>query len=83
MSNYPLGAENDPSAPYNQVNPDYEEIDVLVSVVVSKSIKIRIPFNSKDEEELYDGFCNEIAFNELYQLLSKGWNEDNITIIRE
>lgn len=83
MNNYPLGAENDPSAPYNQVNPDYEEIDVLVSAVISKSIKIRVPFNSKEEEDLYDGFCKEVAYHELLHLESKGWNEDNITIIKE
>ena len=39
---YPPGAEHDPNAPYNQVDQPEKEIEVLVSVTLSKTVKIRV-----------------------------------------
>lgn len=39
---YPPGAEHDPNAPYNQVDQPEKEIEVLVSVTLSKTVKVRV-----------------------------------------
>ena len=83
MSNYPPGAKYDPFAPYNQEEPDYEEINVLVSVVYSKSMTLKVPYNCRKEERLLDEFLLTSESEDLFELKSKGWNEDNITIIKE
>lgn len=55
---YPPGAENDPRAPYNQVDPPDKEIEVLVSITLSKTVKVRvndytIEESGKDEDGSY------------------------------
>lgn len=40
---YPLGAQNDPRAPYNQKEPDPVKIKVCVSVTYSKSVEVIVP----------------------------------------
>lgn len=39
---YPPGAEHDSNAPYNQVDLPEREIEVLVSVTLSKTVKVRV-----------------------------------------
>lgn len=39
---YPPGAEHDPKAPWNQFDLPEKEIEVLVSVTLSKTVKIRV-----------------------------------------
>lgn len=39
---YPPGAEHDPNAPWNQVNNPEREIEVTVSVTLSKTVKIKV-----------------------------------------
>lgn len=39
---YPPGAEHDPRAPYNEVEVPEEEIEVTVSVTLSKTVKIKV-----------------------------------------
>ena len=39
---YPPGAEYDDRAPWRQKEPKKREIDVLVSVTLSKSVKIKV-----------------------------------------
>ena len=39
---YPLGAEHDPNAPWNQVDNPEREIEVTVSVTLSKTVKIKV-----------------------------------------
>lgn len=39
---YPPGAEYDSSAPWNQCDPKEEEVEVLVSITLSKSVKIKV-----------------------------------------
>lgn len=55
---YPPGAENDPRAPYNQVDSPDKEIEVLVSITLSKTVKVRvndytIEESGKDEDGSY------------------------------
>ena len=47
--NYPPGAANDPSAPYNQPEyPEYQDYDVTASFELNKSFTVT---SSSDEEE--------------------------------
>lgn len=39
---YPPGAEHDPKAPYNEVETPEREIEVTVSVTLSKTVKIKV-----------------------------------------
>mgnify|MGYP002575038285 FL=1 len=55
---YPLGAEHDPNAPWNQVDNPEREIEVTVSVTLSKTVKIKVSDYSitdsgKDEDGKY------------------------------
>lgn len=55
---YPPGAEFDPNAPWNQSDPPEKEIEVLVSITLSKTMKIkvsdyRITDSGKDEDGEY------------------------------
>lgn len=50
MSNYPLGAKNDPSAPFNQVELPPIKTDVLVSITLSKSVDIDVYDYTIDED---------------------------------
>lgn len=42
MDNYPPGAANDPSAPYNQYENPEVEVEVTVSVTLSKTVKVLV-----------------------------------------
>lgn len=55
---YPAGAEFDPNAPWNQSDPPEKEIDVLVSVTLSKTVKVKVSDyevidSGKDEDGNY------------------------------
>ena len=39
---YPAGAEFDPKAPWNEVEPPEKEIEVIVSITLSKTVKIKV-----------------------------------------
>ena len=39
---YPIGAEHDPNAPYNQVEPEKVKVEVVISQTLSRSTKILI-----------------------------------------
>ena len=85
---YPIGAEFDPKAPYNeQIIPD-KEIEVTISVTLSKTVKITVNDYTIDEE----GYCDfsecdlHKAVKEqikLPQQLCKDWIVDEFEIIEE
>lgn len=55
---YPAGAEFNPNAPWNQSDPPEREIDVLVSITLSKPMKIKVSDyevidSGKDEDGNY------------------------------
>lgn len=55
--NYPLGAANDPNAPYNQSEPEEMEIEVTVSITLSKTMKVIVTdyeyFEGERDEDGY------------------------------
>lgn len=52
--NYPWGAANDPNAPWNETDIPEEEVEVTVSVTLSKTVKIAVKDYYIDEEIDYD-----------------------------
>lgn len=67
--NYPMGAALDPSAPYNQSDPEPVEVDCYVSYSLSKSMPIKVHNYSTSEEYESDmdddghRYCNKIQEN--------------------
>ena len=58
---YPLGAANDSRAPYNEVENPEVELSVLVSVTLSKVVKVKVKdYEIVDEGQDEDGnyFCD-------------------------
>lgn len=59
--NYPTGAQYDPDAPWNQVEPDDKEIEVTISITMSKIVKIVVPdIKDLDYTILKDAVKNQI-----------------------
>lgn len=85
---YPIGAEFDPKAPYNEQIISDKEIEVTISVTLSKTVKITVNDYTIDEE----GYCDfsecdlHKAVKEqikLPQQLCKDWEVDEFEIIKE
>lgn len=41
--NYPIGTDLDPNTPWKQEEPEYKEIEVTISLTISKTAKIFVP----------------------------------------
>lgn len=53
---YPLGAQYDPNAPYNKKELPEVEVEVLVSMTLSKTVKVKISdYTIKDSGKDEDG----------------------------
>lgn len=52
---YPPGAEFDPRAPYNQVDLPEKEIEVTISVTLSKTVKVMVNDYEVEEDADEDG----------------------------
>lgn len=60
----PAGAQNDPNAPWNQPSIEDIEVEVTVSLTISKTLKVRVPsINGKvlpiTDSELKDAVINQ------------------------
>lgn len=55
MNNYPAGAEYDPNAPWNQVDPEPRKIEVTVSITLSKTVEVEVTDYTVKEEFDEDG----------------------------
>ena len=53
--NYPIGAQYDPNAPWNEPELKEKEIDVTISITLSKTTKIVVP----DIKDLDDSILKE------------------------
>ena len=58
LDNYPPGAANDPNAPYNQVEPEEREIEVTISITLSKTVKVVVT-----DYEYFEGERDEDGYN--------------------
>lgn len=92
MSNYPLGAEYDPRAPYNQEENSDKEIEVEVTLTSKKIVKITvndydIVDKGKDEDGTYwenidySNCCLEGAVRDQIEL-PKDWDIEDIDVER-
>ena len=83
---YPAGAEFDPRAPWNEVELPPKEVEVTVSVTISKTMKVPVGDYIIDEEGEAD-FSNcdlKKAVEENIKLPNtKGWDLDNFEVIME
>lgn len=95
LDNYPIGAANDLNAPYNQCDPEPIELEVTVSITLSKTVKIYVDDYTQeapevDEEGHYHkgdidfSECNlSKAVEEQITLPNKkveGWNVDDFEV---
>ena len=83
---YPAGAEFDPRAPWNEVELPPKEVEVTISAIVSKTMKVPVRDYTIDEEGEID-FSNcdlKKAVEENIRLPNtKGWDLDNFEVVLE
>lgn len=83
---YPAGAEFDPRAPWNEVEQPPKDIEVTISAIVSKTIKVPVRDYTIDEEGNIDfSECDlKKAVEENIRLPNiNGWDLDNFEVIPE
>lgn len=63
--NCPTGSDNDPNAPWNQSDPEAEEIEVTVSITLSKKVKIYVDDYEKEDYIDEEGnYCKSYDFRD-------------------
>ena len=83
---YPAGAEFDPRAPWNEVELPPKDVEVTISAIVSKTIKVPVRDYTIDEEGNIDfSECDlKKAVEENVRLPNtKGWDLDNFEVVLE
>ena len=83
---YPAGAEFDPRAPWNEVELPPKDVEVTISAIVSKTIKVPVGDYIIDEEGNIDfSECDlKKAVEENIRLPNiNGWDLDNFEVIPE
>lgn len=93
LDNYPPGAANDINAPYNQVDPEPIEVEVTVSITLSKTVKIYVDDYIQEAPEVdEDGhyYKGDIDFsdcdlksavkNQITLPNMEGWNVDDFEV---
>ena len=83
---YPAGAEFDPRAPWNEVELPPKDVEVTISAIVSKTIKVPVRDYTIDEEGNIDfSECDlKKAVEENIRLPNiNGWDLDNFEVVME
>ena len=83
---YPAGAEFDPRAPWNEVELPPKDVEVTISAIVSKTMKVPVRDYTIDEEGNIDfSDCDlKKAVEENIRLPNiNGWDLDNFEVIPE
>ena len=83
---YPAGAEFDPRAPWNEVELSPKEVEVTISAIVSKTMKVPVRDYTRDEEGNIDfSECDlKKAVEENIRLPNiNGWDLDDFTVVAE
>lgn len=73
--NYPMGAALDPSAPYNQSNPEPVEVDCCVSYSLSKSMPVKVQNYSVYEE--YESDIDDDGHRYCHKLQENNFDDTN------
>lgn len=98
-SNVPIGADNDPNAPWNQEDPKPRTIEVTVSITLSKTVRVEVDnYTTEDETDengnhsTYYDYSNcdlEQAVRDQIPLPTdegqefNDWNEDDFAVVLE
>lgn len=53
---YPPGAEFDPRAPWNEIDPEPKKIEVTVSITLSKTVEVEVTDYTAEEDSDEDGY---------------------------
>ena len=83
---YPAGAEFDPRAPWNEVELPPKDVEITVSVTISKTMKVPVGDYIIDEEGNIDfSDCDlKKAVEENVRLPNiNGWDLDNFEVVLE
>ena len=83
---YPAGAEFDPRAPWNEVELPPKDVEVTISAIVSKTIKVPVRDYIIDEEGNIDfSECDlKKAVEQNIRLPNiNGWDLDNFEVVLE
>ena len=97
LGGYPMGAQYDPNAPFNQEKPQEEEITATVSITLSKTIQLFTSqytkeYLGKDENgipEFSYKFDNAEILQQIKSVVEKelhidtSWNIDEFEVIPE
>ena len=77
MSNYPLGAKDDPRAPWNEKPIKMDEIEVQVILTVSRNVTLKVPIGSDvlDVSIAVDNYVNNVYNNEGWIVNEVDWNK--------
>ena len=75
-SGYPAGSRHDENAPYNI---DTKKINVLVSVILSKTVELEVSYDSEDIPD----FILKEEVEKQVNIPHEGWEIDNVSVIKE
>ena len=89
---YPVGADNDPEAPWNEKSNKPKKVEVTVSITLSKTVEVEVDDNTTEEineDGIYSTIYNfdncdlEQAVRDQIDLPSKkysDWSEDDFVV---
>lgn len=77
MSNYPLGAKDDPRAPWNEKPIRAEVVEVEVVLTVSRNATLKVPIDADimDISIAVDNYVNNVYDNEDWTVNEIDWNK--------
>ena len=77
MSNYPLGAKDDPRAPWNEKPVRTEEIEVEVVLTVSRNVTLKVPIDADvlDVSIAVENYVDNVYDNEDWIVDDVDWNK--------
>lgn len=91
---YPIGSDT-PDAPWNQIDPEPQEVEVTISMTISKTVKVKVTDYTCEEdwdEEGYHGISYDFSDCNLEQAVKDqiilptdtkefcDWNEDDFVV---
>ncbi len=81
MNNYPLGADYEPDAPWKQEEQPEHEIEVTVSLTISKTMKVKVDdYISFGEDDIDYSMCDLKEAAKPFLPNIKGWDVDDFEV---
>lgn len=77
MSNYPLGAKDDPRAPWNEKPIRTKEIEVEVVLTVSRNVTLKVPIDADvlDVSVAVENYINNVYNDKDWIVNEIDWNK--------